>query len=143
VQPPGSPEFEPSAITWLLDVIPSDYQLHGVLRRHPIALAALARHHLTACVEGARHGYRTARSELGPHVPPSVVEAVLTMYRSEGGRLANAARAADLLERALHGEEFVPQMSGGARGSSVRSPRSPDAGQRTPRRPGSRDRPAA
>lgn len=143
VQPPGSPEFEPSAITWLLDVIPSDYQLHGVLRRHPMVLAALARHHLTACVEGARKGYRTARSELGPHAPPSVVEAVLTMYRSEGGRLANAARAADLVERALHGEEFVPQMSGGARGSSVRSPRGPAAGQRTPRRPGSRDRPAA
>jgi hypothetical protein len=117
VQPPGSPEFEPSAVTWLLDVIPSDYQLHGVLRRHPIALASLVRHHLTACVEGARNGYRTARSELGKDLPPGAVEAVLTMYRNEGARLANAAKAADLVERALHGEVFVPQMSGGARGS--------------------------
>jgi hypothetical protein len=117
VQPPGSPEFEPSAVTWLLDVIPSDYQLHGVLRRHPIALASLARHHLTACVEGARNGYRTARSELGKDIPPGAVEAVLTMYRSEGIRLATAAKAADLVERALHGEVFVPQMSGGARRS--------------------------
>src|SRR6266700_7086112 len=88
VQPPGSPEFERSAVTWLLEVVPADYLLHGVLRRHPIALAALARHHLSASVEGARTGYRTARSELGPHLPPSVVEAALTMYRSEGGRLA-------------------------------------------------------
>ncbi|MGN6792146.1 MAG: hypothetical protein ACTHJW_07120 [Streptosporangiaceae bacterium] len=125
VQPPGSPEFEPSAVTWLLDVIPSDYQLHGVLRRHPIALASLARHHLTACVEGARNGYRTARSELGKDISPGAVEAVLTMYRSEGVRLATAAKAADLVERALHGEVFVPQMSGGARGA---------------RRPPSRDR---
>ncbi len=123
VQPPGSPEFEPSAVTWLLEVIPSDYQLHGVLRRHPIALASLARHHLTACVEGARNGYRTARSELGKDLTPGAVEAVLTMYRSEGLRLATAAKAADLVERALHGEVFVPQMSGGARGSRQASAR--------------------
>ena len=120
MQPPGNPEFEPSAVTWLLDVIPSDYQLHGVLRRHPIALASLARHHLTACVEGARNGYRTARSELGKDLPPGAVEAVLTMYRSEGLRLANAAKGADLIERALHGEVFVPQISGGARGTRRR-----------------------
>jgi hypothetical protein len=120
VQPPGSPEFESSAVTWLLDVIPSDYQLHGVLRRHPIALASLARHHLSACVEGARNGYRTARSELGKDIPPGAVEAVLTMYRSEGLRLAAAAKAADLVQRALHGEVFVPQMSGGARATQRR-----------------------
>jgi hypothetical protein len=115
VQPPSSPEFERSAVTWLFDVVPSDYLLHGVLRRHPIALAALARHHLNACVEGARSGYRTVRSELGPHLPPGAVEAVLSAYRSEGGRLATAARAADLVERALRGEVFVKQISGGAR----------------------------
>lgn len=102
-------------MTWLLDVVPPDYLLHGVLRRHPIALAALARHHLRACVEGARNGYRTARTELGPHLAPSAIEAVLTAYRSEGSRLASAARAADLIERALHGEKFVPNMGGGAR----------------------------
>lgn len=102
-------------MTWLLGVVPPDYLLHGVLRRHPIALAALARHHLGACVEGARNGYRTARTELGPHLPPGAVEAVLTAYRSEGSRLASAACAAGLIERALHGEQFVPSMSRGAR----------------------------
>lgn len=107
-------------MTWLLEVVPADYLLHGVLRRHPIALAALARHHLGACVEGARSGYRTARTELGPHLPPSAIEAVLTAYRSEGSRLAAAARAADLIERALHGEEFVPNMGGGARAAGRR-----------------------
>ena len=132
MQPPGNAEFEPSAVTWLLDVIPSDYQLHGVLRRRPIALASLARNHLTACVEGARNGYRTARSELGKDLPPGAVEAVLTMYRSEGLRLANAAKGADLIERALHGEVFVPQMSGGARGTRRPASRNKASGPRNP-----------
>lgn len=113
MHPPGSEEFERTAIAWLLEVVPSDYLLHGVLRRHPIALATLARHHLSACVAGARDGYRTARTELGPHLPPAIIEAVLTVYRNEGQRLAAAAIAADLLERALHGEVFVRQAAGG------------------------------
>ena len=112
VHPPGSEGFEQTAITWLLDVVPPDYRLHGVLLRHPLALAALARHHLAACVAGARQGYRTARTELGPDLPPGGVAAVLDAYQSEGRRLVATARAVDLVGRALHGEKFVPQLSG-------------------------------
>jgi hypothetical protein len=97
-------------VTWLLDVVPPDYRLHGVLQRHPIALATLARRHLAACVEGARQGYRTARTDLGDVLPVSGVDAVLAAYRSEGHRLVTAARAADLVERALRGQEFTPQL---------------------------------
>jgi hypothetical protein len=97
-------------VAWLLDVVPPDYRLHGVLQRHPIALATLARRHLAACVEGARQGYRTARTELGGVLPVSGVDAVLAAYRSEGHRLVTAARAADLVERALRGKEFTPQL---------------------------------
>jgi hypothetical protein len=118
VHPPDSAEFEDSAVAWLLGVVPPDYLLHGVLRRHPVALAALARHHLAACVEGARNGYRTARTELGPSLPPGAIEAVLSVYRSEGRRLADAATAADLLERAIRGEVFVRQTGGARSGSS-------------------------
>src|SRR5215813_10192386 len=110
VHPPGSEGFERTAVAWLLDVVPPDYRLHGVLQRHPIALATLARRHLAACVEGARQGYRTARNELGDVLPVSGVDAVLAAYRSEGHRLVTAARAADLVERALRGQEFTPQM---------------------------------
>ena len=99
-------------MAWLLDVVPPDYRLHGVLRRHPVALAALARHHLTACVAGAREGYRTARAELGDHLPPGSLEAVLDAYRTEGSRLVETARAADLVGRALRGEVFAPQLAG-------------------------------
>jgi hypothetical protein len=110
VHPPGSEGFERTAVAWLLDVVPPDYRLHGVLQRHPIALATLARRHLAACVEGARQGYRTARTELGDVLPVSGVDAVLAAYRSEGHRLVTAARAADLVERALRGKEFTPEL---------------------------------
>src|SRR6476661_4747966 len=110
VHPPGSEGFERTAVAWLLDVVPPDYRLHGVLQRHPIALATLARRHLAACVEGARQGYRTARTELGDILPVSGVDAVLAAYRSEGHRLVTAACAADLVERALRGKEFTPQL---------------------------------
>jgi hypothetical protein len=112
VHPPGSEGFEQTAVKWLLDVVPPDYRLHGVLLRHPVALAALARHHLAACIEGARQGYRGVRAELGRDLPPSSISAVLAAYQTEGKRLVAAAKAADLINRALRGETFVPQMAG-------------------------------
>jgi hypothetical protein len=111
VHPPGSEEFESTAVGWLLDVVPPDYRLHGVLRRYPVALAALARYHSKACVEGARQGYRTARTELAGALPPHAIDTVLAAYRKEGARLAATAQAVDLVERALRGEVFTPQMS--------------------------------
>src|SRR5580704_9416677 len=91
VHPPGSEGFEQTAVTWLLDVVPPDYRLHGVLLRHPVALATLARHHLAACVTGAREGYRGARAELAQDLPPGGIAAVLDVYRSEGRRLVETA----------------------------------------------------
>jgi hypothetical protein len=117
VHPPGSEEFERTAVAWLLDVVPPDYRMHGVLRRHPVALATLARRHLAACVEGARQGYRTARTELGDVLPVSGLDAVLAAYRSEGSRLVTAARAADLVEQALRGKEFTRPLHDSASGS--------------------------
>ena len=151
VHPPASPEFERSAVTWLLGVVPADFSVQGVLRRHPIALATLARHHLLACVEGARNGYRTARTELGPHLPPAAIEAVLAVYRTEGVRLAAAAKAADLIEHALRGEEFVPQLAGGRVTRATRAARPQEgrqagaeatAGRPSASRPGGRQSPA-
>jgi hypothetical protein len=112
VHPPGAEGFEQSAVQWLLDVVPPDYRLHGVLVRHPVALAVLAGHHLSACVHGAREGYRTARAELRDDLPPGGINAVLDAYRAEGARLVATAKAVDLITRALRGQEFVPQLSG-------------------------------
>jgi len=135
VHPPGTPGFEQTAVNWLLDVVPPDYRLHGVLLRHPVALVTLARHHLAACVEGARQGYRCARAELGTDLPPGSLTAVLAAYKTEGQRLVAAQRAADLIGRAMRGETFVPQFGGvpdparhrqaAQRGSSADSPGAP------------------
>src|SRR6185437_11426777 len=95
---------------WLLDVVPPDFRLHGVLRRHPTALAAMARHHTQACVEGARAGYRSARTELGEALPPHAIDAVLAAYRAEGRRLAATAKAVILIEQAMRGDVFTPQL---------------------------------
>lgn len=99
-------------MAWLLDVVPPDYRLYGALRRYPVALATMARHHVRACVAGARQGYRTARSELGSKLPAHGLAAVLDAYRAEGRRLAETAQAVDLVARALHGEQFTPQLNG-------------------------------
>ena len=40
VHPPGSEDFERTAVAWLLDVVPADYRLYGVLRRYPLAIRA-------------------------------------------------------------------------------------------------------
>jgi hypothetical protein len=124
VHPPGSEDFERTAVSWLLDVVPPDYRLHGVLVRHPVALAALARHHVAACVEGARAGYRSARAELGKDLPPGGLAAVLSAYQAEGGRLVTTAQAVELVGRALRGETFVPQIAG------ARSARGPTSASR-------------
>lgn len=133
VHPPGSKEFEQTAVAWLLDVVPPDYRLHGVLRRHPVALAALARHHLAACVAGAREGYRTARAELGHDLPPGSLDAVLDAYRTEGSRLVETARAVDLVGRALRGEVFTPQLGGAPPDPRRNVTRRPGAGSARPR----------
>ena len=110
VHPPGSSDFETTAVVWLFDIVPPDYRQYEVLRRHPIALAAMAKHHVTACVQGAREGYRTARTELGRVLPPHSLDAVLAAYSAEGRRLVDTARAVDLVVRSLRGEVFRPQL---------------------------------
>jgi hypothetical protein len=112
VHPPGTPGFERTAVRWLLDVVPPDYRQHGVLVRHPVALATLARHHVTACIEGARDGYRSARAELGKDLPPGSLAAVLSAYQAEGRRLVATAQSVELICRALRGETFVSQLAG-------------------------------
>jgi hypothetical protein len=90
-----------------------------VLRRYPVALATLARYHTKACVEGARQGYRTARTELAGALPPHAIDTVLAAYRKEGARLAATARAVGLVERALRGETFTQKMTDSRVGRST------------------------
>jgi hypothetical protein len=97
-------------------------------------------------VEGARQGYRTARTELGDVLPVSGVDAVLAAYRSEGHRLVTAARAADLVERALRGQEFTPRLHeapGPPRQPRQHERRERPEQQERPQPPEQQERPAA
>ena len=135
VHPPGTEDFERTAQAWLLDVVPADYRLHGVLRRYPLALAAMAAHHTKACVAGAREGYRNARTEVGGALPPHALEALLAAYRAEGRRLVAAAQAVDLVARALHGEVFTPQLQDAAQRETRQPAASTAAERRAAQRP--------
>jgi hypothetical protein len=144
VHPPGTEDFERTAQAWLLDTVPADYRLHGVLRRYPLALAAMAIHHTRACVAGAREGYRTARTELGSALPPHALDAVLAAYRAEGRRLVATAQAVDLVARALRGEVFTPQLQdaprpGDRRGSPAPGTEAPSEPGNSPADPGAQD----
>ncbi len=102
VAPPGTQDWEVSATEWLLSELVPDLRTHAI-RRYPVALAAIARHVATGAVEGARDGYRTARTELGEALPPHAVDSALAAYKDQGRRLAAAAKGAELVERALRG----------------------------------------
>jgi hypothetical protein len=110
VLPPQAPDWERSAVAWLLDLCPPEYRAHDVLRAHPVVLARFAHEHMSAAVAAARQGWRTVRSELRDVVPPEVVEAAVGVYDREGRRLAQTERAVVLVEAALKGERWVPRL---------------------------------
>ncbi|MFD3687464.1 hypothetical protein ACFWTE_21950 [Nocardiopsis sp. NPDC058631] len=101
VHPPGSDSFEQTALVWLFDHVPPDYRLHGVLRRHPVALSRLARQYVSAALEAAREGYRTARVDLRDHLPPHALDQVMSAYLAEGQRMAGVLRAVEAVDTAL------------------------------------------
>ena len=110
VHPPGTERFEDTAVAWLFEFVPPEYRRYGVLRRYPVVLARMARHHVAAAVEAARQGFRTARAELSDAVPPHGVDAVLDIYRREGTRLVAVAEAVELVDTALRGGSFTPKL---------------------------------
>ncbi|PRX97865.1 hypothetical protein [Allonocardiopsis opalescens] len=108
VHPPGSETFERSAVQWLLDRLPADYRVHGLLRRHPVILARIARDHTAAALEAARAGYRTARVDLRDAVPVHAVEQLMRLYAEEGERMAAVLRGIELIRRGLAGRPLAP-----------------------------------
>ncbi|MFV2197167.1 hypothetical protein [Nocardiopsis sp. LOL_012] len=101
VHPPGADSFEQTALVWLFDHVPADYRLHGVLRRHPVALSRLAHQYVSAALEAAREGYRTARVDLREHLPPHALDQVMNAYRDEGRRMAALLRSVEAVDAEL------------------------------------------
>ena len=110
VRPPGAPDWEASAVTWLLDLVPGEYRAYEVLRRHPVLLSRFAAGHVDACLESARAGWRSLRRDFGRRLPPEVVDAAMTAYEREGTRLAELSRAVALVDAALNGTRWAPRL---------------------------------
>lgn len=107
VAPPGAPEWERTAGTWLLELVPGEYRDYPVLRRHPVLLARFTAGQVTASLEAARQGWRDLRRDLGAELPPEVVDAAMAAYQREGVRLAELERAVAAVRAALHGRRWV------------------------------------
>src|SRR4051794_8196491 len=110
VRPPGSPDWERSAVAWLFDQCPADYRGYDVLRRHPLVLARFAATAVDGAVAAADSGLRTVRVELRDRVQPETVEAAAAAYELERHRLRAGRHAGDLVERALRGETWAPRL---------------------------------
>jgi hypothetical protein len=110
VAPPGAPDWERSAVSWLLDLCPGDYRAYEVLRRHPVVLARFAARQVGAQVAATRDGLAAVRTDLRDVVAPDVVEAAGLVLEREGARLLALSRAVGLVERALRGGRFRARL---------------------------------
>lgn len=108
VHRPGTPEWERTAVAWLLELVPGEWRAYEVLRRHPVLLARLASGQVAASLEAARDGWRTLRRDFGRQLPPEVVEAAMAAYEREGARLAELGRQVAAVSETLHGRRWVP-----------------------------------
>jgi len=111
VHRPGTPDWELSAVSWLLDQLPGDWRAHGVLRRHPVLLARLAAGETTASLEATREGWRTLRRDAGrgpAALPPDVIEEAMAAYEQRGVRLVELQRQVDAVRQAIDGLSWIP-----------------------------------
>lgn len=110
VHPPGSPDWEQSAATYLLDCCPADFRAYPVLRRHPVVLAGFAAQFVESQLHASRIGLMEARADLGNYVPPQVVEAAIEAWQQQAAHLVRVRRAVALVEEALRGKVFIRKL---------------------------------
>jgi hypothetical protein len=110
VRPPGAPDWERTAVSWLLDLCPPDYRGHAVLVRHPVALARIAAHHVDGACRAAARAMAGARAELSDALDARTLQRVIDVLEAEQARLLAAGRAVALVEDALRGRRYVPRL---------------------------------
>lgn len=110
VRAPGAPDWEASAVAWLLDLCPPDWRGYVALRRHALVLARFAVLHVEAGQVAAKRGVAEARVELKGLVPLEVVEAAVQTWLLEDARLLGVRRAVGLVEEALRGRRFRARL---------------------------------
>lgn len=110
VRPPGAPEWEDSALRWLLDICPPEYRSYRALRGHVVVLARFATLHVEACQHGVNRGLSQARGVLGEVAEADTIEAAVQTWQREAARLIGVRRAVGLVEEALRGRRYVPRL---------------------------------
>ncbi len=110
VAPPGTPQWQRTAVSWLLDHCPSEYRAHAAVHRQPVALAWLALRHVTAQGQANSAARSAARAELREHLQPQALDALLVTLDHEQARLIELHRAVRLVGDALRGLRYVPRL---------------------------------
>ena len=110
VRPPDAPDWERTAVNWLLDICPPEYRSYTTLRRHVVVLARFAVMHVEACPLAVSRGLSQARAELRDVADADTVEAAVQTWQAESARLLGVRRAVGLVEEALRGRRFVARL---------------------------------
>ncbi len=110
VRPPGAPDWEDTAVAFLLDCCPPDFRQYAVLRRHPVVLARFAVTAVAAQAEACRAGLATCRADLARLVSPDALEAAASAWQEEEAALRRTGREVALVEAALRGQVFVRKL---------------------------------
>jgi hypothetical protein len=110
VRPPGAPDWEHTAVAWLLDLCPPEYRGYPVLRRHAVVLARFAAVHVEGGQAAVRRGLSEARGALRGLVDADTVAGAVEAWQAEEARLVAERRAVGLVEEALRGRRFVARL---------------------------------
>ena len=110
VRPPDAPDWEATAVNWLLDLCPSEYRRFAGLRRHVVVLARFAVLHVEAQQAATRRGLSEIRGDLKDVADEAVVEAAVETFRLEDSRLVAVRREVGLVEDALRGRRYRVRM---------------------------------
>lgn len=110
VRPPDAPDWEATAVSWLLDLCPAEYRRYPGLRRHVIVLARFAVLHVEAQQAASRRGLSQIRSDLKDVATLDVVEAAVQTFQLDEARLQSTRRAVGLVEEALRGRRYIARL---------------------------------
>ncbi len=110
VRPPGAPDWEATATSYLLDCCPADFRAYPVLRRHPVVLARFAAQFVEGHYRAAETGLAGVRVSLVDQVPAEVVESAVDAWLEQRAHLVRVRRAVALIEEALRGKVFIRRL---------------------------------
>jgi hypothetical protein len=110
VRPPGAPDWELTAVEFLLDCCPADYRRFQLLRRHPVVLARFAAVFVEAQVQAGQDGLGGVRVGLADFVAPEVVADAVEVWSQQQATLVRVRREVSMVEEALRGKTYVRKL---------------------------------